>query len=321
MGVDEEGTLRRSRRIARSWSIPRSPSTAAASSRPPATACWSSSPASSTRCAAPSTSQRGMARAQRRRAADKRIEFRIGINVGDIISDGDDIFGDGVNVAARLEALAEPGGIWCRASSASRCATSSSFGFEDMGEQTRQEHRPAGRRLPRIARPTNVPARCAGRRQRVERLPDRPSIAVLPFAQHERRSRAGVFRRRHRRGHHHRPVEAALVLRDRAQLDLRLQGQGGRREAGRARARRALRARRQRPQGRQPRAHHRAADRRRDRQSHLGRPLRRRADRHLRAAGRDHPQGGRRHRAQAARSRGACARSPARRRTSAPGTW
>ena len=42
---------------------------------------------------------------------EKRIEFRIGINVGDIIVDGDDIWGDGVNVAARLEALAEPGGI------------------------------------------------------------------------------------------------------------------------------------------------------------------------------------------------------------------
>jgi len=42
---------------------------------------------------------------------DRRIEFRIGINVGDIIIDGNDIFGDGVNIAARLEGLAEPGGI------------------------------------------------------------------------------------------------------------------------------------------------------------------------------------------------------------------
>ena len=54
--------------------------------------------------------QRGMAgRTPARR--DKRIEFRIGINLGDIIVDGGDIFGDGVNVAARLEGLAEPGGI------------------------------------------------------------------------------------------------------------------------------------------------------------------------------------------------------------------
>jgi adenylate cyclase len=55
--------------------------------------------------------QRGMAERNASVQEDKRIEFRIGINVGDIITEGSDIFGDGVNVAARLEALAEPGGI------------------------------------------------------------------------------------------------------------------------------------------------------------------------------------------------------------------
>src|SRR5437764_4338878 len=55
--------------------------------------------------------QRGMAERNGGVAADQRIDFRIGINVGDIIIDGDDIFGDGVNVAARLQMLAEPGGI------------------------------------------------------------------------------------------------------------------------------------------------------------------------------------------------------------------
>src|SRR6476659_8142774 len=55
--------------------------------------------------------QRGMAERNANVATDRRIEFRIGINVGDIISDENDIYGDGVNVAARLEALAEPGGI------------------------------------------------------------------------------------------------------------------------------------------------------------------------------------------------------------------
>jgi adenylate cyclase len=45
-------------------------------------------------------------------AENKRITFRIGVNLGDVIADADDIYGDGVNIAARLEALAEPGGVW-----------------------------------------------------------------------------------------------------------------------------------------------------------------------------------------------------------------
>ena len=55
---------------------------------------------------------------------DQRLDFRIGINVGDIIIDGDDIYGDGVNVAARVEGLAEPGGICAAGSSATRYRTS-----------------------------------------------------------------------------------------------------------------------------------------------------------------------------------------------------
>ena len=134
-------------------------------------------------------------------------------------------------------------------------------------------------------------------------LPDKPSIAVLPFAEPERRSRAGVFRRRHGGGHHHGAVAHALAVRDRAQLELHLQGPRGRREAGRPRAGRALRAGRQRAQGRQPRAHHRPAHRCHDGRAPLGGPVRRRARRHLRAAGPDDRERRRRDRAEAGAGR------------------
>src|SRR5450631_1524086 len=90
--------------------------------------------------------QRGMAERNANVAPDRRIEFRIGINVGDIISDENDIYGDGVNVAARLEALAEPGGIMVSRNVYDQVRDKLSFGFEDMGEQT----------VKNIARPIGV---------------------------------------------------------------------------------------------------------------------------------------------------------------------
>src|SRR6266446_3145213 len=68
-------------------------------------------------------------------AAERRIEFRIGINLGDIIKDRGDIYGDGVNVAARLEALAEPGGICVSRVVRDQVRDKLNFGFEDRGEQ------------------------------------------------------------------------------------------------------------------------------------------------------------------------------------------
>src|SRR4029077_3578951 len=79
--------------------------------------------------------QRGMAERNASVAPDKRLDFRIGINVGDIIIDGDDIFGDGVNVAARLEALADPGGICVSRVVRDQVLDKLSFAFEDLGPQ------------------------------------------------------------------------------------------------------------------------------------------------------------------------------------------
>src|SRR5271167_3038360 len=79
-------------------------------------------------------------------AAEERIEFRIGINVGDIVVEDGDIFGDGVNVAARLEGLAEPGGICVSARVQEDAAGKLDLAFEDLGEQ----------QLKNIARPVRV---------------------------------------------------------------------------------------------------------------------------------------------------------------------
>jgi TolB-like protein/class 3 adenylate cyclase len=128
------------------------------------------------RCAA--DVQRVLAESNAAIASDRRIEFRIGINVGDIVVEDGDIFGDGVNVAARLEGLAEPGGICVSARVQEDAAGRLDLAFEDMGEQT----------LKNIARPVRVyrvvtaVSSASMRASPALALPDKPSIAVLPFA-------------------------------------------------------------------------------------------------------------------------------------------
>src|SRR5712671_2483043 len=77
---------------------------------------------------------------------DQRIEFRVGINLGDIIIDGDDIHGDGVNIAARLEGLAEPGTVYISGTAYEQVRDKLHYAFEDRGEQS----------LKNIARPLRV---------------------------------------------------------------------------------------------------------------------------------------------------------------------
>jgi len=119
--------------------------------------------------------QRGMAERNAEVPPDKRIEFRVGIHQGDIIIDGEDIFGDGVNIAARLEGLAEPAGI-CVSSRVQEDAQGKlDITFENIGEQ----------QLKNIVRPVRAyrvrPSGAAEGQRPVLPLPDKPSIAVLPF--------------------------------------------------------------------------------------------------------------------------------------------
>src|SRR6516164_5542804 len=96
------------------------------------------------RCAA--EWQRGMIDREAAMPEDRRIRFRIGINLGDVIVDNDDIFGDGVNVAARLEALAKPGGICISRTVRDQIRDRLPYAFEDLGEQA----------VKNIARPVRV---------------------------------------------------------------------------------------------------------------------------------------------------------------------
>jgi len=168
--------------------------------------------------------QRGMAKRNADVPPDRRIEFRVGINVGDILIDESDIFGDGVNVAARLEALAEPGGICVSRMVREQVRDKLALSFADMGEQQVKNiarpvrayrvltdaavrvaatAAPGRRKVPRwvIAAgiagmvlgsagaaafwrlyPTHPAPTAAGAPAAPPVLPDKPSIAVLPFA-------------------------------------------------------------------------------------------------------------------------------------------
>jgi len=119
--------------------------------------------------------QEGMAARNADVPAERRIEFRIGINLGDIISDDNDIYGDGVNVAARLEALAEPGGICVSRVVHDQVRDKLDVPFDDQGDK----------QVKNIARPVHVfRVRMTAPVQEARpalALPDKPSLAVLPF--------------------------------------------------------------------------------------------------------------------------------------------
>jgi TolB-like protein/class 3 adenylate cyclase len=120
--------------------------------------------------------QTAMAKGNAEIALERRIEFRIGINMGDVVVEDGDIFGDGVNVAARLEGLADSGGICVSARVQEDAAGKLDLTFDDLGEQ----------RLKNIARPVRIyRVRLVTAEntsvQPALPLPDKPSIAVLPF--------------------------------------------------------------------------------------------------------------------------------------------
>ena len=116
--------------------------------------------------------QEGMAERNAAIPLDNRIDFRIGVNLGDVIVEDDDIYGDGVNIAARLEALAEPGGIFISRTVRDQIRDKLPYPFEDRGEQS----------VKNIARPVRVYA------LRPEAHGDLPAASVPNLAPRRRRS-------------------------------------------------------------------------------------------------------------------------------------
>jgi len=128
--------------------------------------------------------QRSMAEQNAAVPPDQRIEFRIGIHVGDVIFDDNDIFGDGVNIAARLERIAEPGGVCISDDAYRQVRGKVEITCGDMGQQSLKniaEPMRAWRVRLTGQTPSAVKSSSALSQARVLPLPDKPSIAVLPF--------------------------------------------------------------------------------------------------------------------------------------------
>jgi adenylate cyclase len=117
--------------------------------------------------------QRGMVERKEGMPPDERIEFRVGVNLGDVIVEGDDIHGDGVNIAARLEGIAEPGGVCISEDAYRQVRGKIEAEFIDMGEQTLKNI---------LLRVYRVGSGSAATIPAALPLPEKPSIAVLPFA-------------------------------------------------------------------------------------------------------------------------------------------
>ncbi len=125
--------------------------------------------------------QAGIAEREMVEPEDQRFRFRIGINLGDVIVDGDDLFGDGVNIAARLEALADTGSIFISGDAYRQVKGKVDAAFEDLGDRE-LKNIPEPVRIYRVGPPGADTTTSAPRATPPLKLPSKPSIAVLPFA-------------------------------------------------------------------------------------------------------------------------------------------
>src|SRR6516164_9062839 len=170
MGTDEEGTLERLKALRRQLIDPKIAERHGRIVKTSGDGLLAEFPSvvDAVRCAA--EVRRGMLDREPELSDERRIRFRIGINLGDVIAEDDDIFGDGVNVAARLEALAEPGGICVSGVVHDQIRDKLPYRFADRGEQS----------VKNITRPVRVYA------LRPEAVADLPATSVPLIAPHRR---------------------------------------------------------------------------------------------------------------------------------------
>src|SRR5262249_36555309 len=218
MGADEEGTLERLKALRRELVDPKIAEHHGRLVKTTGDGLLVEVPSvvDAVRCAG--EEQRGMRERKTGAGTDNRIELRIGINLGDVIVEGNDLYGDGVNIAARIEALADAGGVLVSNTVHDQVRDRLPFVFEDLGEQ----------RVKNIVRPVRVyrvrdvgantkspsPPPAAAPRQAVNR--------GTSLHQSEWRPGAGVFRRRDCRGDHDRNLPSSMAVRHRAQFELHL---------------------------------------------------------------------------------------------------
>ena len=227
---------------------------------------------------------------------DRRIEFRVGIHLGDVVEESDgDLMGDGVNIAARLEGVCEPGGDLPVRGRLSAGARDGSIWRSTISARRNSRTSPSRSESIRSRSGDTATAPTPRRSPAPEKSgPPRLSIVVLPFA-----NIGGDPEQEHFVDGVTESLTTDLSRitgrgRDRPQHGVHLQRQAGRREDDRPRVERPLCPRRQRPARRKSHARQRAAHRRRDRQSSLGRAVRQAARRSLRHAGRDRRASGER---------------------------
>src|SRR2546423_5148645 len=182
MGVDEEGTLAALKTHRRTVVDPKITEHRGRIVKTTADGFLVESPSvvDAVRCAV--DIQRQMAERNAAVPAERRIEFRVGLNVGDIIIDDTDIYGDGVNIAARLEGLAAPGGICVSRTVRDQVRDKLDFSFEDMGEQqVKNISRPVRTHRILLGAAVAVPVAVAAAASPSMPPAQKPSIAVLPF--------------------------------------------------------------------------------------------------------------------------------------------